>query len=61
MAKHKIETKCTLTQKINYREEDEIINKSLSCTGLECNEYQIDKGGVIDLSRSKQDIGIQYR
>ena len=31
MAKHKIKTKYTLTQKINYREVDEIINKPLTC------------------------------
>ena len=36
----------------NYRE-DEIINKPLSCTELICNEYQTDKDGTIDLSRSK--------
>ena len=53
MAKHKIKTKYTSKQQINYREEDEIINKPLSCTALECNEYQTDKDGVIDLSRSK--------
>ena len=61
MAKHKIKTKYTSKQQINYREVDEIINKPLSCTALECNEYQMDKDGVIDLSRSKQDTGIQYR
>ena len=48
-------------QKVNYREEDEIINKPLSCTELVCNEYQTNKDGTIDLSRSKQDTGIQYR
>ena len=53
MAKHKIKTKFILKQQINYREEDEIINKPLSCTELECNEYQTDKDGMIDLSRSK--------
>ena len=53
MAKHKINTKYTSTQKINYREGDEIINKPLTCTGFECNEYQVDKDGAIDLSRSK--------
>ena len=47
-------------QKVNYRE-DEIINKPLSCTELVCNEYQTDKDGAIDLSRSKQDTSIQYR
>ena len=61
MAKHKIKTKYILKQQIKYREEDEIINKPLSCTELECNDYQTDKDGAIDLSRSKQDTGIQYR
>ena len=37
---------------------DEIINKPFSCTELKCNEYQTDKDGVTDLSRSKQDTGI---
>ena len=53
MAKHKIKTKYTSKEQINYREEDEIINKPLSCAALECNEYQMDKDGAIDLSRSK--------
>ena len=53
MAKHKIKTKYTLTQKINYREENEIINKPLTCTGFKCNEHQMDKDGAIDLSRLK--------
>ena len=38
MAKHKIKTKYTSKQQINFGEEDKIINKSLSCTALECNE-----------------------
>ena len=53
MAKHNIKTKYILKQQINYREEDKIINKALSCTELKCNEYQMDKDGAIDLSRSK--------
>ena len=60
-AKHSMKTKYITKQQINYREEDEIINKPLSCTELKCNEYQTDKDGMIDLSRSKQDTGIQYR
>ena len=52
MAKHSVKTKYSAKQQINYRE-DEIINKPLSCTELKCNEYQTDKDGVIDLSRSK--------
>ena len=61
MAKHKIKTKYTSKQQINFIEEDERINKSLSCTELECNEYQMDKDGAIDLSRSKGDTSIKYR
>ena len=61
MAKHNIKANYVITKRVNYREEDEIINKPLTCTELLCNEYQTDKDGVIDLSRSKQDTGIQYR
>ena len=60
MAKHSMNAKYTAKQQINYRE-DKIINKPLSCTELKCNEYQTDKDGTIDLSRSKQDTGKQYR
>ena len=59
-AKHNMKAKYITMQKVNYREDD-IINKPLSCTELICNEYQTDKDGVIDLSRSKRDTGIQYR
>ena len=51
MAKHNIKAKYVTKQKANYREQDEIINKSLSCTELVCNEYQTDKDGTIDLAR----------
>ena len=60
MTKHSMKTKYITKQQVNYRE-DEIIDKPLSCTEIKCNEYQTDKDGVIDLSRSKQDTGIQYR
>ena len=43
IAKHNIKTKYILKQQINYRDEVEIINKPLSCTELECNEYQMDR------------------
>ena len=61
MKKHSMKIKYITKQQINYREEDEIINKTYSCTELECNEYQTDKDGTIDLSRSKLDTGMQYR
>ena len=60
MAKHNMEAKYITMQKVNYIE-DEIINKTLSCTELVCNEYQTNKDGMIDLSRSKLDTSIQYR
>ena len=53
MAKYSMKTKYITKQQVNYREEDEIINKSLSCTELICNEYQTNKNGAIDLARSK--------
>ena len=61
MARYNMKTKYILKQQINYSEENTIINKPLSCTKLECNEYQTDKDGVIDLSKSKQDTDIQYK
>ena len=61
MAKHNIKAKYVTKQKVNYREEDEIINKPLSCTELVCNKYQTNKDSMIDLSRSKQDTSIKYR
>ena len=56
-----IKAKYVTKQKVNYREKDEIINRPWLCTELVCNEYQTDKDGMIDLSRSKQDTCIQYR
>ena len=61
MEKHKMKVKYTTMQKVNYRQENEIINKPLSCTELVCNEDQTNKDGMIDLCRSKRDTGIQYR
>ena len=53
MAKHSMKIKFITKQQVNYRDEDEKINKPLSCTEFGCNENQTDKDGVIDLSRSK--------
>ena len=61
MAKHSMKIKYITKQQDNYREEDEIINKPLSCTEPVSNEYQTNKDGVIVLLRSKKNTGIQYR
>ena len=53
IAKCNMKATYTTMQKVSYREEDEIINKPLVCMELVCNEYQTDKDGAVDLSRSK--------
>ena len=47
--------------KVNYREEDEIVNSLQSCTSLECSMYRTSRDGEIDIMRQKRDTGIQYR
>ena len=47
--------------KVIYRQEDEIVNSPYSCTPLECSTYRTSKDGEIDITRRKQDTGIQYR
>ena len=47
--------------KINYREEDEIVSSPQSCTSSECTSYRTSRDGVIDIMRWKRDTGIQYR
>ena len=49
------------TNKVNYRQEDEIVNSPHSCTSLECSTYRTSKDGEIDITRHKKDTGIQYR
>ena len=47
--------------KVNYREDDEIVNRPQSCTLLECSSYRMSGDGEIDITRCKRDTGIQYR
>ena len=47
--------------KINYREEDKIVNSPQSCTSSGCTSYSTSRDGVIDIRRQKRDTGIQYR
>ena len=61
MAKRSAMTKSRKTQKVNYRQEDEIVNSPHSCTSLKCSIYRISKDGEIDFTRWKRDTGIQYR
>ena len=48
-------------EKVNYRQEDEIVNSPHSCPSLKCSIYRTSKDGEIDLMRQKRDAGIQYR
>ena len=61
MAKRSIMSKFRKTDKVNCRQEDEIVNSPYSCTSLKCSIYRTSKDGEIDLTRQKRDIGIQYR
>ena len=47
--------------KVNYRQEDEIVNSPQSCTSLECSMYRTPRDGEIDIMRWKRDTCIQYR
>ena len=61
VAKRSIIPQFRKTNKVNYREEDEIINSPQTCTSLECSTYRTFRDGVIDIVRQKRDTGIQYR
>ena len=47
--------------KVNYREEDEIVNRPQSCISLECSLYRMSRDGEIGITQHKRDTGIQYR
>ena len=61
MAKRSVKPKFRKMNKINYRQEDEIVNSPHSCTSLECSMYRTPKDGEIYLMRQKRDTGIQYK
>ena len=60
MAKRRVIPKFRKTNKVNYRQEEEIINSPYSCTSLECSRYRTPRDGDIDIMRHKRDTGIQY-
>ena len=41
-------------KKVNYREEDDIINSPQSCTSLECSTYRTSRDSEIDIMRQKE-------
>ena len=60
IAKRSVIPQFRKTNKVNYREEDEIVNSPQSCT-FECSSYRMSRDGEIDITRWKRDAGIQYR
>ena len=60
-AKRSVRPQFIKTNKVNYRQEDEIVNNPHSCTSHECSIYRTSKDGEIDIMRCKRDTGIQYR
>ena len=61
MGNRTITSKFRKVQRIKYKQAGDIINNHHSCTALECDFVQTDKDGVIDITRCKRDIEIQYR
>ena len=61
MAKRSVIPKFRKMDKVNYRQEDEIVNSPKSCTSLECSTYRTPGDGEIDSMRQKRDTSIQYR
>ena len=61
MAKRSIMPKFRKMNKVNYRQEDKIVNSPHSCTSLECSIYKTSKDGEMYIMRCKRDTGIQYR
>ena len=51
MANRTINPKFTKTQKVQYKQEDEMKNKHHSCTALKCDLVQTTKDGTIDIVR----------
>ena len=58
IAKRSIIPQFRKMNKVNYREEDEIINSPQSCTSSGCTSYSTSRDGVIDIKRWKRDTGI---
>ena len=54
MTKKSVMPKFKKTNKVNYRQEDEIVKSSQSCTSLECSMYRTPKDREIDIMRQKK-------
>ena len=50
-AKRSVMPKFRKTNKVNHRQEDEIVNNPHSCTSLECSKNKTSKDGEIDVMR----------
>ena len=61
IAKRSVIPQLQKLNKINYREEDKIVNSPQSCISSECISYRTSRDGVMDIRRWKRDTGIQYR
>ena len=61
MAKRSVKPKFRKMNKVNYRQEDKIVNSPQSCTSFGCSTFRTPKDGEIDIMRQKRDTGVQYR
>ena len=60
-AKGIIKAKCRVTTLVNYRQDNDNLRTSSTCTFLDCDNYRMDFDGQIDTSRHKCAVGIQYK
>ena len=51
MAKRGVTSRFRKTNKVNCRQEGEIVNSPHSCTSLECSTYKTPRDGEIDIMR----------
>ena len=54
MAKRTMNSKFIKAQRVQYKQEDEMINDHHSCTSIECDYFQTDRDGEIDLTSKRE-------
>ena len=61
IAERIITMKYKKTKLVNYRQQRDNANILETCTFIDCNHYQMNYDGHIDITRCKRSLGIQYK
>ena len=61
IAERIIKAKYKRTKVVNYRLQNDNLNTLETCTFLDCDQYQTNYDGHIDITRQKRALGIQYK